>query len=224
MQRSNSGTGSEGARQGAPIPSREAVLHGQINLWLMSVVPLLQFVANTRDLVEEAPTFRPVDGGVKCSVEASLIGLCTRLDKIVSDESNWTLKGYRDMEEQYSNLMRAHSEALQAQRTTSEVLVKPHMTMRPTLLKMDIGGWAAFIGDMGSDSAIIGLGACPAAALAAFDDVFEGRTEPATFVDTDKPIETSNEKTPMDNVRRRKASKPAKQSHSRRPRRNVRND
>ena len=194
-----------------------------MELILRAAIPLMQFIANTRDVVGEAPTVSPVDGGVKSSVDVSLMGLCSRLDKIVADESNWTLSGYRQMEDLYSKLIQAHTDALVAQRKTSQGLDKPHMRMRPSLLKLDVGGWAAFTGDLGSDSAIIGLGTCPSAALDAFDDAFEGRRESATFVNADQPIEEQNEKTPMDPSTRSTPPQPEERGKRRKPRRKTRN-
>jgi hypothetical protein len=205
------------------IPSRESVLHGQLNLLMGAAVPLMQFIANTRDTVGET-SIGPLDGGVKCSVEASLMGLFSRLDKLVADDANWTLVPYQIMESRYSDLMQAHTDALVAQRRTSETLVKPHMRMRPTLLKLDIGGWAAVCGELGSESLIIGHGSCPSEALDNFDLVFDGKLDNPVFMDVEQPTEKQNEETPMDSGGRLASSKPAKRRASRQPRRKIRGD
>jgi hypothetical protein len=194
-----------------------------LELILRAAIPLMQFIANTRDVVGEAPTVSPVDGGVKSSVDVSLMGLCSRLDRIVADESNWSLTGYRQMEEQYSKLIQAHTAAMEAQRKTNEMITRPHVRLHPTLVRLDIGGWAAFTGDIGTDSAIVGIGDSPAGAMESFDRVFEGLLESATFKTDVETIEQKNEKTPMDPSTRSTPPQPEERGKRRKPRRKTRN-
>jgi hypothetical protein len=197
--------------QAPSLPSRENVISAQFTNLISVFVQAGNFlVANqihgARIDEDGTPRGGIMDGGAKCAVETTMINLCDRFDKILKDDSHWTMEPLKGLTESVKALYDAQTDALKAQsaalRAQAAVVLSPHNTYKPQLVKMSDGSWLAFHGNpQDLENALCGVGNCPAAALEAFDALFTGQVPDnlrewlqTHTVDTNK----QNEKEPLD--------------------------
>jgi hypothetical protein len=151
----------------------------------------------------------PAEG--KIALENTLVAACDRLDKILSDDSRWDLaiqvkleKDFQEMRTQNLNALRMAEWADLARKRVADEMLTPHAKYRPSITRLQGGGFVAFVGNLNEpDSLIAGLGASPQEAVEAFDMVFKlGLTPEMTA--TLKKVDTElygNAKTSVDSGR-----------------------
>jgi hypothetical protein len=210
------------------IPMPDAVTATQVDTLLRSASTLMSMFFIPQREPENIPGANPVvmPPEAKIAAEVTFGNICDRLDKILTDDSRWSMEFHKTiqlhMDEQHSG----HMEFLRAQSAASKELASPHFRYRPSLHKLKDGNWVAFLGDLTGDpdSVIAGTGRAPSEAVAAFDSIFEG-TVPKHMVDwliaheqavsqgvSSPPIPTPNENTKriVDIVRPTKISHPSR--------------
>lgn len=167
-------------RTQVPLPQRDHVVSQQIGTLLAAANSFMAFIANTRP-VDEGPEVKPIDGGVKCAVEATLIGVCDRIDKLMADDSRWSMDFQNTLEAQLSMLYKTHQDYMTESRDAVRKAGAPQARLSPRLLRLESGTWIAFIGDPQGENSAIGMGNCVQDALDNFDKVIEGK--PAGFIE-----------------------------------------
>lgn len=173
--------GGNSSRPSVPsMPQRDLIVSQQVGTLLAAANSLMAFIANTR-LQEEGAEVKPIDGGVKSSVEATLMGICNRMDKIMSDDNRWTMEIQNTLEYQLSRLYAEHQATIAEQREAMRLSVAPQTRLSPKLIKINNGAtWVAFIGDPTGDDCVLGMGSCVQDALDNFDRAVEGK--PVGFI------------------------------------------
>jgi hypothetical protein len=135
---------------------------------------------------ENIPGQRSVDGEAYRAASVTFIAACDRVDKILADPERWGTAYQKALEQQYNdqheNAMAVSKAALEAEeqrKKAAEMLTSPQFRYKPLLVRLEGGGWGAFLGSTDDlDSGILGLGANPEAALANFDRAFRGQLDP----------------------------------------------
>lgn len=181
----------------APIPSRESTVSYQVATLLAAANAFMMFLANTRDVSTEEPSVSKIDGGAKCAAETTLIGICDRLDKVIADDSRWSMALQDSLEDQLHQLYSAHTQSLVEQRHAMALSVAPQSRLSPQLLRLNNGAWAAFIGNpISNKDSVVGIGACVQDALDNFDLLVQGKSAP----EMERLIKTYEKPKPVDGV------------------------
>jgi hypothetical protein len=150
---------------------------------LLSVCGNLSGVLFSDDVEHEnIPGQRSIDGEAHLAATNTFIKACEKIDSILDDPKRWGIDFQLALEKQYNEVHVNQQENLKTQiaeseqrRITAAAIVLPHFRYRPALVRLEEGGWAAFLGDVNDlDSGILGLGDNPEAALASFDRAFVG--------------------------------------------------
>jgi len=163
----------------APIPNRDVTVSQQVGTLLAAANTFMAFLANTRDIIKEEPEVSPIDGGAKCAAETTLIGICNRLDKVMADESRWSMDLQNTLEAQLSQVYTEHTRNLVEQRHATALAVAPQSRLAPQLTRLSNGMWAAFIGNPSSEKDYVaGIGNSVQEALDNFDLVVQGKPVP----------------------------------------------
>jgi hypothetical protein len=176
---------------------KEIATHNQVAI-LMGIVDGLSHILR-------APAFDPagnpvdqkLDGGVKCSLEGTLIKTLTQLDFIVDERGRWNVSEQLKTEKAAREAVQANRNFLRAQTAAVAHIVRPCVRHQPSLVKITDGTYAAILGDM-EDMAncIIGQGRSPEEALKAFDKIFSGRVPEHVRKWAGTPTQPENEKKP----------------------------
>lgn len=155
------------------LPNRENITMAQFNSLLGVFIHTANFLIATDPSKTEGG---PLDGGVKSSVETTLIKLCNRLDSMLDDESRWGLAIHNSAEAALCGVYEQHAKMLTEQTKAYAEISSPHHRYKPQLVKMSDGSWLAFAGNPHDiDNALCGVGDSPAMALEAFDALFSGK-------------------------------------------------
>lgn len=163
------------------IPSQEQTTQSQMTSILGAFATLTTYFLHMKDLPESEGGEK--DGGARMALENSLITLCNRLDSIISDDRRFSLDPQKHLEAQLSELYARHTAVLAEQEAMMREQNTPHSRHVPKMMKLGDGSWLAIIGSLSDlDNAIIGVGACPAHALEAFDAAFNGKNLPPHIV------------------------------------------
>jgi hypothetical protein len=153
-----------------PIQSRDQVTQTQVGTVLSAIVTVLPLL-NRHEAFNNQ-----MDEGTVAVVEGTLINACDRLNKILNDDSRWGIEGQCRLENHLANFYHEHTKTLKLQQQQIYELAKPHTRHNPQLGRLNDGTWIAFLGDIDDiNNAIVGVGGCPAQALEAFDEMFNGR-------------------------------------------------
>lgn len=173
------------------LPSRDQVTAVQVNTLLQAVQTLNHLVVARCGVVTE-PDGGQCDGGVCAALDSTIVRALNQLDDIFGDSPRWTLTLQSGLEKQLSDVYAAHLDLMRAQKQAVLDVGLPHRVAGPKLLQLEGGVWAAILGDATRlDNCILGMGASPAAALADFDEVFNG-----TKNNEQKPDNVDSEGTP----------------------------
>lgn len=153
--------------------SREHTSREQLNSLLNAFSMTSSFLLHARDLEENTPEGGKLDGGAKAAVEATVIGICTRLDALIADPSRWNMECQNDLE---SSLIAAYKQNVETGKQQAAAFADsqlPHHTFTPQFAKLTTGAWVAYYGDLADlDNAIVGVGETPEQAVRAFDGAF----------------------------------------------------
>lgn len=159
----------------------------QIGMLLSVSNTMLQALLNPEREHENIPGVKSMAGEAHVAAENTFIKVCERLDAILEDKRRWGIAYQLNLEKQYNEqhaaslaLVNAQREMAEQQKTSAAEVTAPHFRYKPMLVKLEEGGWAAFLGDVNDlDKGILGVGADPAAALKSFDEAFAGKLSPA---------------------------------------------
>lgn len=168
--------GGNPARKITPPQNRDSITFLQFQSLLSAVNAYMAFIANNHMDDANMPQKGPRDGGVKAAAEGTFIGLCSRVDAMIADESRWTMDEQNNLEQSLLILYADQRSFIKHQREAVSIMKAPHTRFKPILIKLETGAWAAVYGDPSNEhTSIIGSGASPEDALANFDDVFSGK-------------------------------------------------
>lgn len=130
-----------------------------------------------------------LDGGVRSSVENSILGVCNRIDEIISDSPRWTLEKQNALED---SLLATHKSI----QRTNEIACAPHSRFHPRLASLPDGMWIAFLGNVDDlENALVGCGDSPQAAIKSFDMLFNGEIPAHLLHWITKPIKNDEQQT-----------------------------
>ena len=184
------------SKQDGEVTSREDLTGDQIHI-LLGVAGMLHSVLAGAASEGSAPA---VDGGARLAAEVTFNNVCSRLDAIVNDASRWDTTGHDAMQQGVLSLQRQSLQLLRAQTAATEEINTPHFRLKPTLFRLQNGGWAAIVGKH-IDHALVGTGATPEEAIVAFDLIFKGQmaantvawlTEREAQIEAGIPLNDSN--------------------------------
>lgn len=162
--------------QGTNLPSKADVTGQQVEILIQTIAAL------TPGLFAARFDEKLLDGEARIAVEVSIMKACSRLDEILGENDRWSLDQNRTMETVFLKLHEKHLEFVEAQLVSTRAIASPAYLYRPTLYPVDGVGWAAILGDpVNLRACVVGTGATPAEAYAAFDKAFsEKPSTPAT--------------------------------------------
>lgn len=153
--------------------TREHVNGAQLNALLQTFSVLSGYLLNDRD--EDGTKGGLADGGARMAVENSVVKICDRLDSILQDKERWSMDAQQTLEGSLTEAYKQNAEASKAQAAAYVDSISPHRQYEPKLMKLPNGDWVAYLGDLCDlNNAILGMGASPAQAIAAFDGMFSG--------------------------------------------------
>jgi len=159
------------------LPHPDSVTAAQVDTLLRVAGTLMGVLVNPMRGMDNVPGESDPDGCVKESAEATFINVCNRLDEIVTDPTRFSMAFQNKIEARSEEITQASLNVMNAQAAAAAEILSPHFRFRPILQKTGAGdGWIAYLGDIAGDSnnTIFGIGASPAAAIVAFDQVFSG--------------------------------------------------
>lgn len=168
---------------GLAIPSREFIVEQQVAIVLAGVREMYPGLVN-EDVPKEA----------KLAAEATFIGLCDRLDRIIAEDSRWSMKATTEFYEELVQTQKAQQEFLHEQAESVKIVRRPSYIHRPTLMRDESLFYAVWGDSTVAGASIIGVGATPNAALADFDAAFD--RAPKDQLNLILETETETPKTP----------------------------
>lgn len=123
-----------------------------------------------------------IDGGARVAAENSFVNVCNRIDAILTNEARWDVGGYDELLQNGLVLQQQNLQLMRAQTAAVEELNTPHGRLKPSLFRLQAGGWAAIVGNENHlEHALVGTGATPEEAIIAFDLIFKGQLPPTTI-------------------------------------------
>lgn len=218
------------------LTSRESVNAMQITNLLNMFTVTTSFLLNAQHSTDETPVGGPNDGGVRASVETTLMNLCARLDTMLAEPGRWDMNTQANLESNLNACYKQNTEMLAAQTAAYAEINSPHYRLKPAIIKLGPKEWLAFCGDATNlDNALVGMGDCPQKAIEAFDAIFKGEvpehlknflaareaaiTKDNTVLEWDKfkstQTETKNEIENLDTARPENTPKPTLKRGSR---------
>ena len=164
---------------------KEFTTHNQVSI-LMGIVDALSHILRAPSFNSDGnPVDQKLDGGVKCSLEGTLIKTLTQLDFIVDERKRL------DVAEQ----IKTERGFLRAQAAAAAHIVRPCVRYQPRLVKVTDGTFAVILGDQNDlPNCIVGQGRNPEEALRAFDQIFAGHVPEHVRKWADTPTKPENEK------------------------------
>lgn len=162
------------------VPIRDAATAQQVNTVLgilgmaLSSLNSISRLKLDMDDNEESDEYKHViTGESRVAAETTFINSCERLDKILKDDSRWSME-HQDREERNRQAIVDSQLELQRQQTAlAAEMTTPHFRYRPTVARATDGDWIAFIGDPNDlRNAIVGVGQKPQEAIDDFDKKF----------------------------------------------------
>lgn len=165
------------------MPSRDSINATQVHTLLNIAGMLMPYLIEPAREPENIPGNRKkIDGEASMAAQVTFIKVCDRLDKLVEENDRWTFDVQRTLESDLTNLYQHHTALLKEQIIATKAINLPHNRYRPTLYALKDGNYAAILGSLDDlDNAIAAVGDSPAAALQAFDMLFNGQIPPGLF-------------------------------------------
>lgn len=162
------------------VPIRDAATAQQINTLLsvfsvtataLASVTRLELDMENND--EDPDLVASITSEARTAVENTLIRCLGRIDKVLDDESRWSMKHQDRIESDRQELVDAQLKLQKAQAALATEMTMPHFRYRPHVCRALDGDWVAFIGDPNDlNNAIVGAGKTPQAAIDDFDKKF----------------------------------------------------
>ena len=161
------------------MPGRDLVNATQINTLLSAINAYMVFLTNAGFHEKEGTLSADAknDGGALMAASNSLIAMSARLDKIIADDTRWSMLTQNTLESSLLSVHEAQKEYLRVQQKSVYFMKAPHARFHPIIARLEDGRWAAIYGDPATSQSIIGLGENPEAALKDFDEIFDGRNQ-----------------------------------------------
>jgi hypothetical protein len=168
------------------IPSQEYITEQQVVILLSALREIYPGLMN-----EEFPK------EAKLAAEATFLGLCDRLDKIIADEARWSMIATTNFYDELVETQKAQREFLSTQTAAASLVLRPSYIHRPTLMRDETHFYAVWGDSTKAGGSIIGVGATPNAALIDFDAAFDRapKDQLNLLLETENPTtpETPNE-------------------------------
>lgn len=176
----------------APIHGSESINFVQFNTLLSAVNAYMAFIANARIESDDYKPGKAIDGGVMLAAEQTFVGICNRVDAMISDSSRWTMVQQQSLEASAKALYEEHRKLIQDQRAAVATMQSPHVRFHPQLIYIEEQKrWAAVFGDASSAAtSIIGVGPSAEDALRDFDIKFTSNIYDQTKDQTKRVDET----------------------------------
>ncbi len=180
-------------KRNIPKAPAEVLLHRdlstgqQINMLLPICHTMMGYLLSNEREHENIPGKKTVSGEAWIAAENTFTRACERLDEILGESARWGADFQLKLEQQYNErhdhqvkLMDAQRKAAEQQQMSAAEVISPQFRYKPSLIPLEDGRWAAFLGHLDDlDSGILGIGDCPAAALNSFNEAFRGNVSPA---------------------------------------------
>lgn len=199
------------------ILHRDLSTQSQISMLLAvanSMAQPLSLAARTRNDSKDGEwDVDPAMSEWEIAAENTFIHACERLDSVIKDGRRWGIEYQKRLEalferstkmaqqlaEEQAKLYAVTAERETVQKEAVKAALAPHNIFRPTLYQVSDGSWIACLGNPEeTQSVILGSGVSPAAALRAFDAVFNGEL---TEEQQRLVKEIQNESNPLDTDR-----------------------
>lgn len=168
---------------GLVVPSREFITDQHVGVLLASIREVGIWMAKSEDMVP---------GEARTAAENTFIGLCERLDKIVTEDSRWSMVATTNFYDELVETQKAQQEFLSTQTAAASLVLRPSYIHRPTLMRDETNFYAVWGDSTRAGASIIGVGATPNAALADFDAAFDR----APAAQLNLILETENSESP----------------------------
>lgn len=198
-------------KQDNSLPSRYIVTATQVHTLLNVAGMLMPYILQPHQELQNIPSSHKIDGEAALAAQTTFINVCDRLDKIVADESRWSLDAQKTLEASAAEVYEHHKALLREQIIATRTLSSPHNRYRPTLYKLKDGTYAAILGDINDlENAITAVGDSPLAAMLAWDMIFEGKLDPKLFEwlqQREAALESGEPTPPMPKTPKRKKTK-----------------
>lgn len=157
------------------LPQRDTVTNMQIHTLLQVAGQLTVILVNPMR-EPGSPQPESLDGGVQSAAESALIKCCARLEDILDDKDRWSMQSQDTLEKSLEAAYAAQIGFYNEQTSLTKLMQTPHHLYKPDLAPTSDGRYIAFAGRLDKlDISIYGIGDSPSAAMAAFDEVFNGR-------------------------------------------------
>lgn len=174
----NNLSGGDGGFRRVPLVTRDSITASQVSTLLQVTGTLLSFLAMS-SRSDDAGVGTALDGGVRSSVESTVINACHRLDILLENDSRWNLAVQELLETKAAEMMQLNIQNLKVQHAQLSDMSRPSVQHPPKLLKLPDGKWMALFGSPDQpETMILGVGDSPESALESFDRVFLGQPAP----------------------------------------------
>jgi hypothetical protein len=159
-------------------PPRDLVTGNQLNHLLGAARTMMSCLQGIDPDLDDGDTPKSSreDGGVLMAAEQTFIGICNRIDEIISDTPRWDMKSQDVLEEDLSNMFKEQAKATRVHAVAQAKAVSPAIRHGALLFKLSSEAWVAYSGDLANaNDSIVAIGECPEAAFANFDQVCWGK-------------------------------------------------
>jgi hypothetical protein len=156
-----------------PAPEQVTEVHVDICLSIVATLQpyLLPLPRDPHTSIPE-PAQR-LDGEVAIAAESTFIKVLSRIDALLADETRWTLAPHKELYDAINRNYTQQFEFLKAQTRASNSISRPMFLMKPELVQLGDGSFAAYIGDVTTPGCgLVGRGSTPAEAFGDFDQAF----------------------------------------------------
>lgn len=162
------------------VPIRDAATAQQVNtvlgilgMALSSLSSISRLQLDMEDNDEDDGYKHVITGESRIAAETTFVNACERLDKILQDESRWSMAHQDRIEKDRQDMVKAQMTLQHHQAALAAEMTSPHFRYRPTVARATDGDWIAFIGDPNDlRNAIVGVGQKPQEAIDDFDKKF----------------------------------------------------
>jgi hypothetical protein len=173
------------------LPSPGVVTSQQIRDLLSALATLDTFFRPANDSVS---TPARLEGEAAVAVTTTLIKTCARLDRILDEDSRWSIDAESKVLATLQKNYEQQYEFLKAQTEGAQVVSKPSYFMKPQIACLGDGSFIAYTGDISVHGCgLIGRGATPKAAFDDYDAAFKREAKEQISID---PSSTQTEQPP----------------------------
>lgn len=158
--------------------SREGITLQQFSVLLNTLATVQAGLREWKLEDSGVPEVSRLAGEARLALEASLLKTCARIDKLVDDDSRWSIDRLLDIERKLDETLATQNSFFASQKAAADDTRRPSRFLSPELIKTP-QGWVAFFGDVSNDTSLItGIGESPAEAMASFDEAYYHKLTP----------------------------------------------